>query len=254
MSLNFFKHFSKAKVADLEESMVQLAVALDKDGVAEAAILQKSEEHDQRIAMLQEANADYLREQKEYEQELDLYTRYMNEAENIQRLLTDPNRDPKFIEAELTSDLNEILNLIEERAPILEKEKREAEQARAWMTDMQEAVEEISKELMSLRETVNNTKREIAQAEIEKERNRKRAEQAEVLAGLKKSGNKFDVAINALKQQADKEKAEAEKYQIKAESLKTTKPKATEIVGKYSTTTPTASAESLSERLARLKQ
>lgn len=253
MSFNFFKHFAKVQVQNLEESMVDLAVSLDRDGAAETAILQKSSEHEQRIGMLQEANAEYRKEQAEYERELDIHTRYMNEAENIQNILNQPVRDGKFTEEELLSDLTQLLNFIENHTPVLEKEKREAEQAKQWMDEMQVAVDEISAELLQLRETVNQVKKDITQAELEKERNQKRANQAEILAGLKKSGNKFDTAINAMKQKAEAEKAEAERLKLKADSLKVTKPQVSNVVGKYSSAPVAQSTETLTERLARLK-
>ena len=254
MSFNFFKNLVKVKADQVEEGLVNLAVALDSDAACETAIRQKMDEHDQRIAMLQEANADYLREQQEYERELSVYTRYVNEAEAIQKLITEHVPGGRYNLEELERDLNEILNQIEKRVPIMEKEKADADRAKVWMTELQEAVDEIGKELISLRETVNQAKRDIQQAEVDKERNRKKAEQAEILAGLKKSGNKFDTAINALKNQADKEKAEAEKYQIKADSIKPVKKDATSsIIGKYSTTTDAKMTENLTDRLARLK-
>jgi chromosome segregation ATPase len=254
MSFNFFKNFAKVKADQVEEGLVNLAVALDSDAACETAIRQKMDEHDQRIVMLQEANSEYLREQREYEREVELYNRYINEAESIQQLLTAPVLDERYNREELERDLNEILNQIEKRVPIMEKEKREADQAKEWMAELQQAVDEIGKELTNLRETVNQAKRDIQQAEVEKERNRKKAEQVEILAGLKKSGNKFDTAINALKSQAEKEKAEAEKYQIKADSLKVAKgDKTSDIIGKYSTTTPPVANENMADRLARLR-
>jgi chromosome segregation ATPase len=267
MSFNFFKNFAAVKVEQVEEGMINLAASLDKEGVAEAAIKQKMEEHAERINMQQEAKAAYETEQRQYEQELALYNRYMNEAESIQRILgeleqaratiaTDETNQEaaaiiaKYNEAELTADLAKILDKVEQRAPILEKEKQEAVEAEAWLREIKE-VDEISTELLNLRETVNQAKRDIQQAELEKERNRKRAEQAEVVAGLRKSGSKFDVAINALKNKAQEEKAAAEVYKIKAESL--TKAPEENLLGKYSTTDAPVAAESLADRLARLK-
>jgi DNA repair exonuclease SbcCD ATPase subunit len=248
---NFLKNFGKVKAEQAEDSLINLAVSLDRDGVAEAAIKQKQDEHEQRIIMLQEANSSYLKEQKEYEQELDLYTRYMNQAEHIQTLLEDPTATNKD---ELTSDLTKLLDAIEKRAPILEKEKTEAEEAKQWMLEMQEAADEISKELLSLRETVTQAKADIQRAEVDKERQRKKAEQAEIIAGLRKSGNKFDTAINALKNKAEAEKKEAEVFKLKTESLK--KPvteDVSSILNKYDIPKST-STESLTDRLARLKQ
>lgn len=270
MSLNFLKNLVKVKAENLEEGMINLATAIDKEGVAEASVKQKMDEHEERIKMLQEASSSYRTEKAEYDRELALYNRYMHEAETIQNILTNLEKAKQDIivdpsnqaaaaviaganEAELTNDLVNLLDAVEKRSAILEKEKREAEEAEQWMNTMKEAVDEISKELLTLRETINAVKRDIAQAEIEKERNKKRAEQAEVVAGLRKSGNKFDTAMNALKNQAIQQQNEAESYKIKADSLKKPVDTTDDIVGKYTTTAAPVSTETLAQRLARLK-
>lgn len=252
MSFNFFKNFAKVKGEQLEEGLVNLAVALDNEAAAESAIKQKIEEHEARISMLQEANASYRKEQREYEQEQVFFDRLMNEAEAIQSLLDKGEGDT----VQLNKDLTKIVDKIEERAPILDREKAEAEEAKQWLDEMQTAVDEISKELLTLRETVNKAKQEIQRAELEKEKQRKKAEQAEVLAGLKKSGNKYDTALNALKKTAEKNQAEAEKYKLKAESLKKDPGNdVTNIIGKYSEQADTSFTNmTASERLAKLKR
>lgn len=271
MSFNFFKNFAKVKAESLEEGMINLATSLDKEGVAETVIRQKIDEHDERIKMYQSAVDDYKREQAEADREESLYNRYMSEAETIQGILNklekaksdivaDPSNQPaadiisNYNESELTTDLMKLLDVIEKRAPILEKEKAEALEAKQWMDELKDAVDEISTELLTLRKTVDEAKRDIAKAEIDAERNRKRAEQAAVIAGLRKSGNKFDTAINALKNKATEKQSEADTYKIKAETLKKPVDTTDTIVGKYTTTViPTTSVETLSDRLARLK-
>jgi chromosome segregation ATPase len=271
MSFNFFKNFAKVKVENMEDGLITLATAIDKEGVAETVILQKMDEHNERIKMYQSAADDYKREQAEADREQALYDRYMTEAEAIQQILTnlekakadiaiDPSNQAaaaiiaQASETELNNDLVNLLDVIEKRAPILEKEKAEAIEAKQWMEELKIAVDEISAELLTLRKTVDDAKRDIAKAEIDAERNRKRAEQAEVIAGLRKSGNKFDTAINALKNKATEKQAESETYKIKAETLKKPVDATDEIVGKYTSTNPqSASAETLADRLARLK-
>lgn len=270
MSFNFLKNFAKVKAENVEEGLINLAASLDKEGVAEAAIKQKMDEHEERIKMYQSAVDDYKREQAEADREESLYNRYMGEAEAIQRILAnletakadiaaDPsNQNAAAIiagsnEVEMTNDLVKLLDVIEKRAPILEKEKAEALEAKQWMDELKSAVDEISAELLTLRKTVDDAKRDIAKAEIDAERNRKRTEQAEVIAGLRKSGNKFDTAINALKNKATEKQAESETYKIKADTLKKPVDATDEIVGKYTSSSQPTSSESLSERLARLK-
>lgn len=260
MSFNFVKNLLKVKAEQTSEGLVNLAASLDKEGVAEAAIKQKQDEHQEYIKLLQEANESFRKEKAEYEAEQQLYDRYLKEADAINTLLQDlktgvTGEASKYNEEQLEKDLYLLIQKIEERAPILGKEKQEFIEAEKWMKEMQEAVEEISKELISLRETVNQAKRDIQSAEIEAERARKKAEQAEVIAGLRKSGNKFDTAINALQTAANKKKAEAEQYKLKAESLtKAPSNDVSSIIGKYSSGDVTSSSESLSERLERLKK
>jgi len=271
MSLNFFKHFLIVKSESIESSLIDLAATVDKEGVAETAIRQKISEHNERIKMYNDAVRDYEKEQAEADAEQETYNRFMTEAETIQQLLenlekakadisTDPNNQAAAAiiasvnESELTVDLGKLLDAVEKRAPILEKEQEEAKEAKAWMDELKIAVDEISADLMNLRKTVDDAKRDIEKAELETERNRKRAEQAEIVAGLRKNGNKFDVAINALKNKAEEQCIEAANYKVKAESLKKPVDATDTIIGKYtSSNTSPASTESLSERMARLK-
>lgn len=251
MSLNFFKNVLKVQGEKVEEGMINLAVALDRDGAGEAAIKQKQDEHAQRITMLQEANASYRKEKEEADREQGLYDRYMNEAEAISKLLENPgDRDVNVLNA----DLAKILDKVEQRAPILAKEIQEATEAEVWMKEMQSAVDEISAELLGLRESIDKSKATLQQAELAADRERKKAEQAEVLAGLRKSGNKFDTALNAINNAAQKKQAEVEELKLKTQSLsKKPTDDVADILGKYSNVAPT-STESLTERLARLKR
>jgi chromosome segregation ATPase len=248
--LNFFKNYGKVSAERAEDGFINLAVTLDRDGVAETAIKQKQDEHEERIRILAEAKTSFKKEQGEYDAELAIYERFMNEAESISKLLEAPG--DRNVD-ELNKDLTYILDKIEQHAPKLAKEKQEAEEAKVWLNEVQVAVDEISQELLKLRETVTQAKQNITKAEIDAERAAKKAKQAEIIAGLSKSGNKFDVAINALNNQAAKINQEAEVSRLKAESL--TRPKVDDgssILGKY-TQEKTAPTETLQERLARLK-
>lgn len=267
---NFAKNYGKVKSEDFEEGMVNLAARLDADGVAETAIKQKQDEHDLAISQLAEANSAYKKEKAEFEAEQSLYNKRMAAAELAQvdleklalareLLAKDPTDQAaaKVVagldEKEITAALTDLLTAIEKRAPILEREKREAEQAEEWMNTMQSAAQDIATELLQLRESVTQAKADIAQAEVEKERQRKKAEQADILAGLKKSGNKFDTAMNALKNRAAEVNKESEEYRLKAEQL-TIKPElSSETIDKYMNQAPATSTETLQERLARLK-
>lgn len=248
--LNFVKNYGKVQVEAASEGFVNLAAKLDADGVSEAAIKQKQDEHNEVIKQLVEAQADWKRENAEYEAELSLYNKRMSAAERAQ---ADLEKDPTNKDAELA--LGELLDAIEKGAPKLDKEKREADQAKSFLDQLQEASTEIAEELKNLRSLVTEQKQAIKEAEIQATRNQKLADKAEVLAGLRKSGNKFDVALNALKAQTEAKQKEAEELRIKAEQLTPKVTKTSAAADKYMTGADEApQAESLQERLARLKK
>jgi hypothetical protein len=245
---NFIKNYSKVKAADASTGLVNLAASLDADGVAEAAISQKMDEHTEIVKLLVEAQADWKREQQEFENEEKLYNRRMAAAEKAQ---ADLESNPDNKEAEQA--LAELLDAIEKAVPTLEKERKEAEQAKSYLDQLESAAKEVAEELKSLRSLVTEQQQAIKEAEVASERNRKMAEKAEVLAGLRTSGNKFDVAMNALKSQVEEKQKEAETHKIKAEHLAVsiTQSSATD---KYMSDAPDTSSETLQERLARLKK
>lgn len=246
--LNFFKNFSKVQAENASTGLVNLAASLDADGVAEAAILQKMDEHNEIVKQLVEAQVEWKREQDEFEAEQRLYNKRMSAAERAQQ---DLDANPNDNDAQVA--LTELLDIIEKNMPKLEKEKREAEQAKHFLDQLQEASKEVAEELKNLRALVNEQKQNIKEAEIQIERNRKMAEKAEVLAGLRKSGNKFDVAIGALQSQAAQKQKEAEEFKIKAEQIAPVQTVGSVAVNKYMTDAPETSSETLQERLARLK-
>lgn len=251
MSFNFVKNLLSVKASKLSDDLIDLTASIDPEAVSETAIRQKMDEHDVVLRQLVEAKADWEKEYNEYKNELDLYNRRMSAAEKAQRdLEADPNNQ------EAATALSELLDSIEKHVPILEREKQEADSAKVFLDQLQEASQDIANELKTLRALVNEQQRAIKQADIEMERNRKMAEQAQVLAGLKKSSNKFDTALSALKKQADEKQKQADLYKLKTEQLTVKVSKTSTAVDKYMTDvhdTP-KTTESLQERLARLKK
>ena len=246
---NFLKNYGKTKAEDLSEGIVTLAATIDASGVSEAAIKQKQDEHNELVRQLVDAKADFEREKKEYDAEQAVYNKKMAAAERAQAdLEADPNN------ADAAAALTELLDSIEKHAPKLDKEKREYDQASAWLADIQAAADEVAKELLGLREQIDNAKLATKQAELDLAQATKQKQQAETLAGLRRSSNKFDVAMNALQKQATEKQKEADAARIAAEQLRKPVETVSTAASKYLEGASEVSTETLQERLARLKK
>ena len=139
--LNFFKNAGKQVGEDAGAGAVKLTVALlGDDKAAEVAIKQKQDEYDEKCRMLVEAKSSFQKEQKEFEAEQAIHDRFMNELEAIAGLLENPeghNVD------ELTKDFTFLEGKLTAHTPKYEKEKREAEEAKQWLDEVQGYVDEM---------------------------------------------------------------------------------------------------------------
>jgi chromosome segregation ATPase len=247
-TLNFFKNLGKVKSAQLGDGLVNLAAAIDADGVGEAAIKQKQEEHVLLVQQLVEAQGVFKKEKKEFDELYELYTKKLAAAE---RASADFTADPTNVAA--GNAAAELLASVEKLAPKLSKEKTEFESAERWMTEIQQAADEAAQELLGLRQRIDEIKQQTKEAELSKDRANKQLAQAEQLAGLRTASNKFDVAMSALEKQQARIADEASVATIAAEQLRTPASTLSDAASKYmSDMEPVAETESLADKLARL--
>lgn len=247
--LNFIKNYGLVKGDQASEGLVNLAAALDAEGVSEAAIAQKQDEHAALVQKLVEAQFDFKKEKADFDRVSEEYNKKIAAAERAQADLT---ANPA--NADAATAVAELVAAIEKVAPRLDKEKAEYEQAERWMKELQEASDEVATELLGLRQQINETKAAIKEAELDADKALKNKQKAEQLAGLRKSGNKFDVALNALKAQAQAKQSEADANRIMAEQLRVPVTQVSSAASKYLEDTKVeVSTESLQDKLARLK-
>lgn len=250
MSLtNFFKNYSKAKTEQLGEGLVNFAAAIDANGVSEAAVKQKQDEHNSLVAALVESQRDFKREKAEFDDIFSLYNKKVAAAERAQADLdTNPNN------SEAAAALSELLDGIEKIAPRLEKERTDFIRAEQYMKEMQEAANSVAQELLGLRDQINDAKQASKEADLDLARALKQKSQAERLAGLRTASNKFDVALNALQKQASVKQDEAEAARIAAEQLrKPTETTSSAAAAYLNAVSEPVVTESLQDKLARLK-
>lgn len=245
---NFLKNFGAVKYEQGSEGLVNFLASVDADGVSETAIKQKQEEHDAIVKQVIEAQNDLKKEKKEFDDVLAEYNQKLAGVERAQAALdADPNN------SRAATAIVELLEAVEKLAPKLDKEKREYEDAERWLKEIQQASDEIARELLGLREQINEAKQANKQAELDLERANKQVAQAEQLAGLRKASNKFNTAMSALQKQAAEKQAEADAAKLKAQQLSVKPTAISSAAAEFLTDAPTTSTESVSERLARLK-
>ncbi len=239
--VNFIKNYGKATAESLSDGIVNLAASVDANGVSEAAIKQKQEEHALLVKQLVEAQVELKREKQEF---VDIETAYNKKMTAAERAAA-AGDDAAAVE---------LADAVEKMLPKLEKERKEFENAERWLTEIQQAADEVAKELLGLRAQINEVKAATKEAELAADRAKKEQARAEQLAGLRKSGNKFDVAMAALQKQADDKNKEAEAARITAEQLRQPTVTISSAASKYLDEVSDAPAtESLQDRLARLK-
>lgn len=244
--MNFIGHYAGVKFDDLDERLVNAIANGDPDGVAETAIRQKMEQNDLAVKQLAEAQAAFRKENAEYENLRELVEK---KKAGMNRMASDLQANPD--NQALSNALAELMTQIEGDQKKLAKEKSEADSAKRFMDMVQQTVDANGQDLKSLREAINEVKRATEEAKLAEAQHKKEAEQAEVLAGLRKNSNKFDTALTALKKrQADAEQ-QAEEYRIKAEQLSTPVSSSSSLIDSY-LDSGAGKTESLAERLARL--
>jgi chromosome segregation ATPase len=251
MSLNFLKHLIGVKAEQADTAIIDFAANVDPEAVSEVAVRQMQEKHAEYVKQLAAAQIDFKREKSEYDDIKAVYDKKMNAAE---RAKADLDKNPNDKEAETA--LTEILDSIEKMMPRLEKEEREYKEAEQLMKELDAASNEVAQELLQLRETLNQTKAELKSAQLDVERQKKNKEKAEILAGLKTSGDKFNAAKNALQKRVEATQQEAEQNRIAAAQLRTPVVNVSAAASKYldEATTETIPTETLQERMARLKK
>lgn len=248
-SFNFLKNYAKTSAQRASDASVSLLAVIDPEGLTETAIKQSQDEHAEAVKQLTVAQADFKREKQEFEEVQKLFNQKLAGAERAQVALTlDPTNT-------VASDaVIELLADVEKLAPKLEKERADYERAERFVVELQQYSNEIAGKLIQLRDQLNEVNAQAAEAALDLARNEKRKKQAETLAGLRTSSNKFDVALGALKKQADEKQAEAATAATIADQLTIPVKTISSAAASFLEDDTSAVTESVTDRLARLKE
>jgi chromosome segregation ATPase len=254
---SFLSTFGSQKLSQVGENITQKIVAWDPETASEAEIEEMIHELDKITAEAGKAMAEYEKEKAEADAIKRNYDKYMSAAEILNKQVEEAKASGNEGKAqELGTSLDKLLKDLEQMHPEVDREAKEAAEAKAYADEVRALAETTAEKLRTARSQLERAKRDMRRAEIEQQRAQERAEKSEHLAGLRKDTSSLGVALAAMNKQAEEAKASASASDLKTKLLTPPEEKADDNVkaalDAVSGQEPTAKA-SFADRLAALR-
>lgn len=218
----FIRNLVGVKTDQAVNSALQAIVAWDPQSATEAELRTMEQHLDQLGRQVAEARIGFQREQKEADAIQQLSQQRMAAAEQLQRQMeaeADPSR-----KAALERSLATLVNMLEEMAPEVDRERSEAEDARSFLDQLQQAYDQAGGKLRAARSQLDRAQRDMARAEQQRDMAERRADAARQAAGLSSATSSLTVALKAMQDNAQRNLVEAESANAKARLLSPSRP------------------------------
>jgi hypothetical protein len=251
--IRFLGSLAAVKANGFVNGLVKLAVQFDPEGATDAQILTMEGKLDEFGTKVSELETQLTKETGEYEAAKKEFDETVTAAGIIQMELADPNCPDR---TEKEGALNELITLAETQKPEVAAEKADVDDVQGLITELRNAHLELGKKIRQARDNMGRAQRNIERNTIAANRAEQRAEATVETAGIRKSTQTLDIALNAMNQIATQEQERRRAAELKIESLKAAEPTSNSHVAaalaqaKGKTPTSTLSA---SDRLAALK-
>ncbi|MFD1625684.1 hypothetical protein [Azospirillum griseum] len=251
--LSFIRNLLGVKTDQAVQGAVEALVRWDPKSATEAELRTMEQHLDDLGRQVAEARAVYDREQREADAIKALSAQRMAAAEHLQAQLageSDPAR-----QAALTKSLETIVAMLEEMAPEIERETKDAVDAQQFLEMLEKSYADAGAKLKSARAELVRAQRDMGRAEQQREMAERQAEAARRAAGLASTTSGLTVALKAMQDSAAKDLASAEAANAKAKLLTPTAPEKEDpnIAAAMAAASGKPAASSLSDRLAALK-
>lgn len=252
--ISFIRNLLGVKTDQAVQGAMEALVRWDPKSATEAELRTMEQHLDDLGRQVAEARAAFNREQKEADEIQALSAQRMAAAEQLQRQ-TDAEADPAR-KASLEKSLETIVAMLEQMAPDIEREVRDAKEAKEFLELLEKSYSDAGAKLKAARSELSRAERDMHRAEQQKDFAERQAEAARRAAGLSSSTSGLNVALKAMQDAAAKNMAEAEAANSKAKLLRPTEPEKEDpnIAAAMAAASGKAPApQSLSDRLAALK-
>jgi DNA repair exonuclease SbcCD ATPase subunit len=179
----------------------------------------------------------------------------MAAAEQLQSRM-EAEADPAK-KAELERSLATLVGMLEGMAPDIEREEEDAKDAGGFLRSLEETYEQAGQKLKAARSELDRAQRDMGRAAQQRDAAERRAEAARQAAGLTQATSGLSVALKAMRENADRDLAQAESSNSKAKLLAPTRPEKDDphIAAAMNQVTGSGAPQgSLSDRLSALRK
>lgn len=222
MALQFIGNLLGVKASQAVNAGVEALVRFDPRGATEAEMRSMEQHLDALGRQVAEARQAYDREQKEADAIQALSQQRMAAAETLEKQSaaeTDPTR-----KAALERSLATLVGMLEQMAPDVDREKRDASEAKEFLEMLEGTYAEAGGKLKSARSELDRAQRDMARAQQQRQTAQQQAETARQAAGLTQRTSGLTVALKAMQEAAARDSADADAAMAKAKLLRPTKP------------------------------
>ncbi len=253
--LRFMSNLVGVKMNHAANAGIEALVRWDPKSASEAELRTMEQHLDDLGREVALARQSYDKEKKEADAIQALSQQRMAAAEHLNRQMESESDPGK--KAELERSLATLVTMLEQMAPEIEREKKDAADAKDFLETLESTYAEAGGKLRSARSDLERAQRDMGRAAQQREQADRQAEAARRAAGLVNTTSSLTVALKAMQDAAAKDLASADAAMSKAKLLKPTQPEKEDpniAAALAAASGKPAAPQSLSERLARLRQ
>lgn len=253
--LRFMSNLVGVKMSQAANSGIEALVRWDPKSASEAELRTMEQHLDDLGREVALARQSYDKEKKEADAIQALSQQRMAAAEHLNRQMESESDPGK--KAELERSLATLVTMLEQMAPEIEREKKDAADAKDFLETLESTYAEAGGKLRSARSDLDRAQRDMGRAAQQREQADRQAEAARRAAGLVNTTSSLTVALKAMQDAAAKDLASADAAMSKAKLLKPTQPEKEDpniAAALAAASGKPAAPQSLGERLARLRQ
>ncbi len=252
----FMKNFLGVKGDQAAQGLAAAIVKMDPEGASLADLRVMEADLDKAGQAIAKLRAELAREQKEFDTVGKQYAELMSAAEILQKRVDDPaTAEPQ--KASLKNSLAGLVEKLERMAPEIDRDKKDVAATQSLLAEAEKAYQDKAAALAEAKQTLERARHDMQHAALEEQRAKDKAEQAEVVAGLRQSRSSgLTVALNAMQQSAEQARQRAEASTMKAAALTHVSDAGNDknVADALAQVRGTGSEKSLSDRLAALKR
>ncbi len=252
--LSFVKNLIGVKTDQAVEAGVAALVKWDPQSATEAELRTMEQHLDDLAIEVAKARQAFDKETREADAIRALSVQRMAAAEQLQRQMeAEPDAGRK---AALEKSLGTLVDMLEKMAPDIERETRDAADAREFLASLETAYQGAGAKLKNARAELERAQRDMNRAAQQREMAEQQADAARRAAGLASSTSGLSVALKAMQDTAARDLANAEAANAKARLLRPTKPEEEDpniAAALAAAAGKTTASSSLTDRLAALK-